>query len=155
MDEGTTSSAFGACGAANTATAAFCSSYGASLQRVCPACGAQVTESSVFCSTCGTRLSSAEEPPPPGLEERKVVSVLFADLEASTELATRLDPEELRAVYAPYFDALSGAIERFGGEAHRCGGASSARAASGSGNGRRSTDLARRSGHRGGNGGSG
>jgi class 3 adenylate cyclase/tetratricopeptide (TPR) repeat protein len=69
----------------------------------------------VFCSTCGTRLSSAEEPPAAGLEERKVVSVLFADLEASTELATRLDPEELRAVYTPYFETLSGAIERFGG----------------------------------------
>ncbi|HEV2950939.1 MAG TPA: adenylate/guanylate cyclase domain-containing protein, partial [Actinomycetota bacterium] len=43
------------------------------------------------------------------------MSVLFADLEASTELATRLDPEELRSVYAPFFEAMSGVIERHGG----------------------------------------
>jgi class 3 adenylate cyclase/tetratricopeptide (TPR) repeat protein len=40
---------------------------------------------------------------------------LFADLEASTELATHLDPEELRGVYAPFFEAMSRVIERFGG----------------------------------------
>ena len=34
--------------------------------------------------------------PSPELEERKVVITLFADLEASTELAARLDPEDLR-----------------------------------------------------------
>ena len=34
--------------------------------------------------------------PSPELEERKVVTTLFADLEASTELAARLDPEDLR-----------------------------------------------------------
>jgi class 3 adenylate cyclase/tetratricopeptide (TPR) repeat protein len=71
----------------------------------------------VFCGTCGTRLSSvlAEPAPLERQDERKVVSVLFADLEASTELATRLDPEELRSVYAPFFEAMSGVIERHGG----------------------------------------
>jgi class 3 adenylate cyclase/tetratricopeptide (TPR) repeat protein len=49
------------------------------------------------------------------LAERKLVSVLFADLVRSTELATRLDPEELRDVYAPFFERMSGVIERFGG----------------------------------------
>jgi class 3 adenylate cyclase/tetratricopeptide (TPR) repeat protein len=74
-----------------------------------------VPESSVFCNACGTRLSSVAEPAPLGLEERKVVTVLFADLEASTELATRLDPEDLRGVYAPFFEAMSRVITRFGG----------------------------------------
>ncbi|MDP8958979.1 MAG: AAA family ATPase [Actinomycetota bacterium] len=43
------------------------------------------------------------------------MSVLFADLVRSTELATRLDPEELRDLYAPFFERMAGVIERFGG----------------------------------------
>ncbi len=105
----------GVCAAANEATSAFCSSCGASLQRTCPSCRAVVPESSAFCGSCGARLSPGSEPAPLGQDERKVVSVLFADLEASTELATRLDPEELRGVYAPFFEAMSGVIERHGG----------------------------------------
>ncbi len=49
------------------------------------------------------------------LEERKVVTVLYADLVASTELATRLDPEELRAVLGPFFEAMAEEIARHGG----------------------------------------
>ena len=45
-------------------------------------------------------------------EERKVVSVVFADLEASTQLATRLDPEDLREVYASYFEEMAAQIEQ-------------------------------------------
>jgi class 3 adenylate cyclase len=37
-------------------------------------------------------------------DERKPVTVLFADLVGSTELATRRDPEQLRAMLAPFFD---------------------------------------------------
>jgi class 3 adenylate cyclase/tetratricopeptide (TPR) repeat protein len=103
------------CHATNEATSAFCTSCGASLRRTCHSCGAAVPEPSAFCGACGARLGPGAEPAPLGQDERKVVSVLFADLEASTELATRLDPEELRNVYAPFFEAMSGVIERFGG----------------------------------------
>jgi len=48
-------------------------------------------------------------------EERKVVTMLFADLTASTELASRLDPEDLRGVLRPFFDAMGAEIERYGG----------------------------------------
>ena len=48
-------------------------------------------------------------------EERKVVTVIFADLSGSTEMATRLDPEDLRGVLRPFFDAMVEEIERFGG----------------------------------------
>ncbi len=48
-------------------------------------------------------------------EERKVVTMLFADLTASTELASRLDPEDLRAVLHPFYEAMGTEIERFGG----------------------------------------
>lgn len=48
-------------------------------------------------------------------EERKVVTVLFADLVSSTELASRLDPEDLRSVQEAYFGALREEIVRLGG----------------------------------------
>jgi class 3 adenylate cyclase/tetratricopeptide (TPR) repeat protein len=48
-------------------------------------------------------------------EERKEVTVLFADLTRSTEMAARLDPEDLRGVLRPFFDAMVGEIERYGG----------------------------------------
>ncbi len=47
--------------------------------------------------------------------ERRQLTVLFCDLVASTELATRLDPEDLREVIRAYQDACAGAIVRFEG----------------------------------------
>jgi class 3 adenylate cyclase len=40
---------------------------------------------------------------PAPADERKPVTVLFADLVGSTELATRHDPEQLRAMLAAFF----------------------------------------------------
>lgn len=48
-------------------------------------------------------------------EDRRLVTVLFADLSGSTPLAERLDPEDLRRVLASLFAALSREIQRFGG----------------------------------------
>jgi class 3 adenylate cyclase/tetratricopeptide (TPR) repeat protein len=48
-------------------------------------------------------------------EERKVVSVLFADLVGFTTRAEQMDPEEVRAVLQPYHAALRRDLERFGG----------------------------------------
>jgi class 3 adenylate cyclase len=47
--------------------------------------------------------------------ERKIATMLFADLVGSTELATALDPEDLRGRLEPFFDAASGALEQHGG----------------------------------------
>ena len=41
--------------------------------------------------------------------------MLFADLTASTEMASRLDPEDLRGVLRPFFDAMTEEIDRYGG----------------------------------------
>ncbi len=41
--------------------------------------------------------------------------MVFADLTASTEMASRLDPEDLRGVLRPYFDAMAQEVDRFGG----------------------------------------
>src|SRR5215211_1221669 len=47
--------------------------------------------------------------------ERKIATMLFADLVGSTELATELDPEDLRGRLEPFFDAARSALEQHGG----------------------------------------
>ena len=47
--------------------------------------------------------------------ERKLVTVLFADVIGSTALSERLDPERLRSVLDDYFAAMAGVIETWGG----------------------------------------
>lgn len=48
-------------------------------------------------------------------EERRTVSVLFADIVGSTALVDRLDPEEVRALQRAYFDTVAGVLARWGG----------------------------------------
>jgi class 3 adenylate cyclase/tetratricopeptide (TPR) repeat protein len=78
--------------------------------RLCPVCSQENTETARFCSSCGAALTS--EPP---REERKVVSVLFADLVGFTSRAEQLDPEDVRAVLAPYWERLRSELEKRGG----------------------------------------
>jgi class 3 adenylate cyclase/tetratricopeptide (TPR) repeat protein len=78
--------------------------------RPCPVCNQENTETARFCQACGAALTS--EPP---REERKVVSVLFADLVGFTSRAEQLDPEDVRAVLAPYWERLRGELEKRGG----------------------------------------
>ena len=47
--------------------------------------------------------------------ERKIATMLFADLVGSTELATELDPEDLRGRLEPFFEAARAALEQHGG----------------------------------------
>jgi class 3 adenylate cyclase len=47
--------------------------------------------------------------------ERRQLTVLFRDLVGSTELAVRLDPEDLREALAAYHRATATVVERFGG----------------------------------------
>jgi class 3 adenylate cyclase len=67
----------------------------------------------LFCPFCGSAL--AEAPLRRGREERKVITVLFADLVGFTARAERLDPEDVRALLAPYHAHLRSELERFGG----------------------------------------
>ncbi len=77
---------------------------------LCPVCSQENAENARFCSACGAALTS--EPP---REERKVVSVLFADLVGFTSRAEQLDPEDVRAVLAPYWERLRSELEQRGG----------------------------------------
>src|ERR1051326_3090791 len=78
--------------------------------RVCPKCGQENPEGFSFCGRCGSALASE-----PSREERKVVTVLFADLVGFTGRSERLDPEDVRATLSPYYSRLRREIERFGG----------------------------------------
>src|SRR5438874_5265133 len=77
----------------------------------CPVCEQQNPEVARFCLACGAALVAAEE----RREERKVVTVLFADLVGFTSRAQKLDPEDVRAVLSPYWERLRTELGRLGG----------------------------------------
>src|SRR5918996_2915206 len=113
------------CGAGLGPEARFCASCGVPVVASCSSCGATLAPGDRFCSHCGQQVpgrgEQAAEPGPTrtsfaeGGEERKLVTVLFADLVGSTILADHLDPERLRAVMRQYFDAMRDEIEAEGG----------------------------------------
>ncbi|MDQ2964941.1 MAG: AAA family ATPase, partial [Chloroflexota bacterium] len=78
----------------------------------CPRCGQANPEGAKFCLECGSTLA---ELPRSSREERKVVSVLFADLVGFTSRAEKMDPEEVRAVLEPYHASVRRDLERYGG----------------------------------------
>jgi class 3 adenylate cyclase/tetratricopeptide (TPR) repeat protein len=92
--------------------ARFCPSCGTALGRRCPTCGSSVADDDRFCASCGAGL--AGPPATPGTE-RKLVTVLFADVTGSTLLGEHLDPERLRSVMDEYFAAMRTEIESQGG----------------------------------------
>jgi class 3 adenylate cyclase len=64
------------------------------------------------------RVAQAEPtttPAVPREPERRQLTVMFVDLVGSTELAARLDPEELREVIRGYHEEVAAAVERFEG----------------------------------------
>jgi class 3 adenylate cyclase/tetratricopeptide (TPR) repeat protein len=78
---------------------------------VCPACGRENPDDGRFCGACATPLAAPAAP----REERKVVTVVFADLVGSTARADGADPEDVRAVLAPYHSRLRHELEAHGG----------------------------------------
>jgi class 3 adenylate cyclase/tetratricopeptide (TPR) repeat protein len=84
----------------------------------CPGCGVEVPADARFCPACGVPLDRRHEPG----EERKLASVLFADLVGSTELADAQDPERTRALLDRFYDAMSSEIERAGGTVEKFAG---------------------------------
>jgi class 3 adenylate cyclase/tetratricopeptide (TPR) repeat protein len=80
--------------------------------RVCPTCSTENPEHARFCLACGAQLADGATPRG---EERKVVSVLFADLVGFTATSDRADPEDVLATLRPYHALLRSEIERYGG----------------------------------------
>ena len=79
----------------------------------CPSCGKELPGEFPFCPFCTAPLTA--QPAPSRQEERKVVTVLFADLVGFTSRAERMDPEEVRSLLRPYHARLRDELERFGG----------------------------------------
>jgi class 3 adenylate cyclase/tetratricopeptide (TPR) repeat protein len=79
---------------------------------VCGECGQENPEGARFCNACAAPLAAER---PASREERKVVTVFFADLVGFTGRAEQLDPEDVRAMLSPYYGRLRSEIERFGG----------------------------------------
>jgi class 3 adenylate cyclase len=111
----------------------------APLARACASCGAGLPQGAHFCPQCAhpaeTIPSAQSAPPPPeprsytpkhladkilqsksALEgERKQVTVLFADVKGSMELAEQLDPEDWHRILDRFFQILTDGVHRFEG----------------------------------------
>lgn len=131
------------CQTINPTNAKFCLECGNRLV-VCPNCGTINLPIAKFCIECGTALPSGNAGLPPlassrattpalspvtqemllPSEERRVVTIMFADITGSTPLADRLDPEDLRAILTGYFNLMTeqirkhdGTVEKYIGDA--------------------------------------
>src|SRR5258706_9404268 len=103
------------CSTENEAGRKFCGECGTALATVCASCGLPNPPGTKFCGECGAPLSaagsvriatvapasiSAQQPS----AERRLVSVLFADLVGFTALSESRDSEDVRELLTRYFD---------------------------------------------------
>ncbi len=106
------------CGQANDDVRKFCGECGAPLQRSCSSCGAANPPNVKFCGECGTSLVAQAAPPPVSVAtqaERRLVSILFADLVGFTAASEGRDAEDTRELLTRYFDTARQIVERYGG----------------------------------------
>ena len=122
----------------NREGAKFCKECGAKLELTCPKCDAFITPDSKFCDECGYDLSKHAIAPPvhysepqsytprfladkilttrSSLEgERKLVTVLFADVANYTSISENIDPEEVHQIMDGCFKILMDEIHRYEG----------------------------------------
>ena len=75
----------------------------------CPRCGAAVAGDARFCAACGLSLSNAPR------EERRIVTILFADLVGFTALSESRDPEDVKRIIDRAFEGLAETVTLYGG----------------------------------------
>jgi class 3 adenylate cyclase/energy-coupling factor transporter ATP-binding protein EcfA2 len=83
----------------------------------CLSCGNPIDEGARFCPNCGAPVAGTPEE-----RERKVVTMVFADLVGSTKLAGDLDPERTRLLLERFYDAMAAEIEAAGGTLEKFAG---------------------------------
>jgi len=126
------------CGTLNEPGRKFCGECGGKLAATCASCGTANSPTARFCGECGNAMavtapgaaapmhaaplsaSLAEAPGPVGsrpapVAERRLVSILFADLVGFTSLSEGRDPEAVRELLTRYFDQATDVITRYGG----------------------------------------
>ncbi len=119
------------CGTENRAGRKFCSRCATPLVIVCSRCQEQNEPGELFCGECAAPLGADGESPvatrpaarpagqttsaPAPVAERRLVSILFADLVGFTSLADGRDAEDTRELLSRYFDLATEVITRYGG----------------------------------------
>ncbi len=119
------------CHHANPTGAKFCMNCGAPLGRRCSHCQTDLPATAKFCFSCGQPITAevvatAPSPSPetevgaahtaaqlPG--ERRLVTVMFADISGFTAMSEKLDPEQVRSLMNNCFDQLVPVVEKYGG----------------------------------------
>ena len=79
-------------------------------QTSCGTCGTEPRAGARFCDACGSPITPTGAP-----YEHKQVTVLFADVVRSMDLADRLDSERLREVMSELFNRCGAIVQRYGG----------------------------------------
>ncbi len=118
------------CATENKLGRKFCVACGMPLADTCPTCGARFDPGDAFCGECATPLAKAAgfspgpatrvgPAGPPALAsavaERRLVSVLFADLVGFTPFAEERDAEDVRDTLTRYFEIATEVVGRYGG----------------------------------------
>ncbi len=114
------------CGTENKAGRKFCIQCGSGLAAACVNCGSPLEADARFCGECGApvgrvevavsgRTGASASVSAAPVAERRLVSVLFADLVGFTTLAEGRDAEDTRELLSRYFDLASDIIGRYGG----------------------------------------
>jgi class 3 adenylate cyclase len=119
----------------------FCEECGVKVELVCPGCGIKISSGSKFCGECGQDLSQVVNPKDvPKIDyqqphsytpkhladkilttrsaiegERKIVTVMFADVAGFSSISEKLDPEDVHAVMDGCFKILMDEIHRYEG----------------------------------------
>src|SRR5437899_2047055 len=96
---------------------------------ICPQCRFSNSETARFCNSCGTALPAVEQAAPtparptpagsPSEGERKLLTVLFADVVGSTAMGEELDPEQVTDIMNGAFSFLNAAVAAYGGTVAR------------------------------------
>ena len=76
---------------------------------VCRSCGTELPPNSKFCNECGAAVATATTP-----AEYKQVTVLFADVVHSMDIAAAVGPERLREIMADLADRCATVVQHYG-----------------------------------------
>jgi class 3 adenylate cyclase/tetratricopeptide (TPR) repeat protein len=115
------------CRAHNRIDSRFCEECGAALFAICPSCGAEIVKHMRYCGACGAQNEWAGGPPSRSIDrnapqvdsaiegERKHITILFADLKASTALIEDRDSDEAQQLLDSIIERMIDAVHRYGG----------------------------------------
>jgi class 3 adenylate cyclase/tetratricopeptide (TPR) repeat protein len=98
----------------------YCDNCGTKIEKICRSCSAANRPDARFCANCGTAFEAADKDPSSAGPDtsgaqQKQVTILFADICGSTELISRMDPEDASYALGSVVSVISKAVTRFDG----------------------------------------